>query len=110
MTVLGARRDAWAVETLKTMSGSSPLSLKVTHAHLTRARGQKLADVLKTDFRLAQHFMAGHDFFEGVRSYLIDKDEAPKWQPATLAEVTPAMVEACFGPVPGIRDWAPQAR
>lgn len=106
MTVLTARRDAWAVETAKVLKGFSPLSLKVTFAHLTRARGQKLADVLKTEFRLSQHFMAGHDFFEGVRAQLIDKDHAPKWCPAELAEVTPVMVEACFAPMPGVKDWA----
>lgn len=109
MTVLAARRDSWAVETLKALGSFSPMSLRVTFAHLTRARGQKLADVLKTEFRLSQHFMAGHDFFEGVRAQLIDKDHAPKWRPADLASVTPAMVEACFAPVPGVKDWAVQA-
>lgn len=109
MTVLGARRDTWAIETAKALRGFSPLSLKVTFAHLTRARGQKLAEVLKTEFRLVQHFMAGHDFFEGVRAFLIDKDAAPEWRPADFADITPAMVEACFAPVPGIKDWAPQS-
>ncbi|MBK8158276.1 MAG: enoyl-CoA hydratase/isomerase family protein [Rhodospirillaceae bacterium] len=108
MTVLGARRDAWAVETVKALRAFSPTSLRVTFAHLTRSRGQTLAEVLKTDFRLVQHFMAAPDFFEGVRAQLIDKDGSPKWHPADLAAVTPAMVEACFGPVPGVKDWAPQ--
>lgn len=105
-TVLGARRDTWAVETLKILRTYSPLSLKVTFAHLTRARGQSLTDVLTTEFRLSQHFMAGHDFFEGVRAQLIDKDHAPKWQPAELAAITPDMVEACFAAIPGTKDWS----
>ena len=106
MTVLGARKDAWAVETAKALRGLSPTSLKVTFAHITRARGQTLAEVLKTEFRLVQHFMAGHDFFEGVRAQLIDKDGAPKWHPADSAAVTQAMVEGHFAPVPGVKDWS----
>ena len=107
MTVLAARRDTWAVETSKVLRAMSPTALRVAHAHLTRARGQSLADVLKTEFRLVQHLMAQPDFFEGVRAQLIDKDQAPKWQPAKLAEVSRDRVDACFEPVPGIKDWAP---
>ncbi|WP_374655718.1 enoyl-CoA hydratase/isomerase family protein [Dongia sp.] len=110
VTVLAARRDPWAVETLKAMRSFSPTSLRVTFAHITRARGQDLAEVLKTEFRLVQHFMTAPDFFEGVRAQLIDKDGAPKWQPAELGAVTPEMVERYFTPVPGLKDWAPPTR
>jgi enoyl-CoA hydratase len=109
MTVLGARPGLWAKETRDTLATFSPTSLKVTFAHLTRARGKPLAEVLAADFRLAQHFMAGHDFFEGVRAHLVDKDGRPKWQPATLAEVSAAAVDGYFAAVPGVRDWAPAA-
>ena len=110
MTVLSARRDTWAVETLKALNHFSPTSLRVTFAHISRARGQDLAEVLKTEYRLVQHFMAAPDFFEGVRAQLIDKDGAPKWQPADLAGVKADSVEAYFAPVPGVKDWAPPAR
>lgn len=107
MTVLSARPGTWAQETRKVLAGFSPTSLKVTFAHLSQARGRGLAEVLAADFRLSQHFMAGHDFFEGVRAHLVDKDGAPKWQPAELAAVSPARVAACFEAVPGVKDWAP---
>jgi enoyl-CoA hydratase/carnithine racemase len=110
VTVLSARRDPWAVETMTALKGFSPTSLRVTFAHIAQSRGKDLAEVLKTDFRLVQHFMAGQDFFEGVRAQLVDKDGAPKWQPADLAGVSAAKVETYFQPVPGVKDWAPPAR
>ena len=52
----------------------SPTSLKVTFAHMRRMRGKDLADVLKEDWRISQHMMAGTEFFEGVRALLIERD------------------------------------
>ena len=40
------------------------------------------------------------DFAEGIRAQLVDKDRSPSWQPATIAQVPDAMVEACFAPAP----------
>ena len=51
------------------------------------------------DYRLACRFMEGHDFYEGVRAALIDRDHAPRWQPASLEEVSEAMVDAYFAPL-----------
>ncbi|MCH7795219.1 MAG: enoyl-CoA hydratase/isomerase family protein, partial [Proteobacteria bacterium] len=51
------------------------------------------------EFRLSQAFLARHDFHEGIRAIVIDKDNAPKWRPDTLAEVTPDLVEAHFAPL-----------
>jgi hypothetical protein len=51
------------------------------------------------EYRMSQGCMAGHDFFEGVRAVLIDKDNTPKWQPAELAGVTQDVVDRHFAPV-----------
>jgi hypothetical protein len=50
------------------------------------------------EYRLCQACMDGHDFFEGVRAVIIDKDNAPRWKPATLAEVRDAEIERAFAP------------
>ena len=51
------------------------------------------------EYRMTQHAMAAHDFYEGVRAVLIDKDQKPCWQPATLAEVGDGMVNNFFAPI-----------
>ena len=56
---------------------------------------------MRLEYRLVHRFMAGHDFREGVRALLIDKDRRPKWQPNRLEDVSEAAVEAYFAPLPG---------
>jgi len=63
------------------------------------ARTLDLRDTLKQDFRLGCRCLDGHDFYEGVRAVLIDRDQAPKWQPARLEDVSEAMVDAYFMPL-----------
>jgi enoyl-CoA hydratase len=91
----------WARETAALIRRNAPLSLKVTFRQLRQGRqAATLKEALITDFRLASRFVASRDFREGVRAALVDKDRAPLWQPATLADVTHADVDACFAPVP----------
>ena len=90
---------AWAEGVLRDLARCSPISLKVTHRHVRQAGALDLAATLVRDYRLASRFMEGHDFYEGVRAALIDRDRAPKWQPASLAEVSDAMVDAYFAPL-----------
>lgn len=78
----------------------SPTSCKVALEQLHRTRGLDLDACLRLEFRMSQHFMAGHDFYEGIRALLIDKDQTPRWRPATLAGVTEAAVAGCFAPLP----------
>jgi enoyl-CoA hydratase len=47
------------------------------------------------------------DFVEGVRAVLVDKDNAPRWDPATPEGVTEVMLEAIFAPLPAGEDWTP---
>jgi hypothetical protein len=67
---------------------------------MRRMRGKTLADVLRENWRISQHMMAGREFFEGVRARLIDRDEAPDWQPKSLSEVSEAFVNRYFEKIP----------
>jgi enoyl-CoA hydratase len=59
-------------------------------------QGFDLEDALRLEYRMTQHVTAAHDFYEGIRAVLVDKDQQPKWRPASLAEVTDTMAEAYF--------------
>jgi len=48
------------------------------------------------EYRMTQHAMAGHDFFEGIRALLVEKDNKPRWQHPSLAAVSDAEVESYF--------------
>jgi enoyl-CoA hydratase len=91
--------ETWAKGALADLQRCSPTSLKVTLRHVRTVRGADLSATLKQDFRLASRCMQGHDFYEGVRAGLIDRDQAPKWQPDSLEQVSDATVDAYFAPL-----------
>ncbi|MGE0095879.1 MAG: enoyl-CoA hydratase/isomerase family protein [Alphaproteobacteria bacterium] len=93
--------SAWAKIARAAMDEKSPMCEKVTLRQLERGAAMPFEDCMVMEFRLSQRAMAAHDFYEGVRAAVIDKDRAPKWRPASLAEVCESDVEAWFLPLPG---------
>jgi enoyl-CoA hydratase len=89
----------WAAETRAGLLLKSPTSLKITLRQLTMGRGLDIEAALTLEFRLTQHVMQNHDFYEGVRAALVDRDRQPHWRPANLAEVSDAVVDAYFDPL-----------
>jgi len=82
------------------MSKASPTSLKVTLRNVREAVSfKRLEDSFRQDFRIALAAIAGHDFVEGIRATIVDKDRDPKWRPAELEEVTPDIVDRHFDSV-----------
>ena len=82
------RGDDWALAQAATIRKMSPTSLKLTLAGLRAGRDASIEDCLINEYRMVCEIRNGHDFFEGVRAQLIDKDRNPKWSPATLEAVT----------------------
>lgn len=93
---LKADGGEWATKVLATLETKSPTSLLVTFGQIRAGAKLDFAEAMKLEFRLTNRFMRGHDFYEGVRAIIIDKDQSPKWQPATLADVKASDVEAYF--------------
>ena len=103
---LSAEGSDFALATRDALLGKSPTSMKISLELMRRGReASNLADVLLLEYRLSQACMAGHDYYEGIRAVLVDKDHSPKWQPATLAEVGDDIVAAHFA-APAHGDWS----
>jgi enoyl-CoA hydratase len=98
VTALEADGGAFATETLATLRLMSPTSLKLTLKLVRKARTASLDDCFRMDYRLSQSVLAGHDFYEGVRAQLVDKDRNPKWYPATLDAVDDSAIDSLFVP------------
>jgi len=91
----------WADQQLKALKERSPMALKVTHRQITEgSKAAEFEDVMRMEYRLARHMIRQPDFSEGVRAVVIDKDNAPEWQPATLNWVSDDMVDDIFAPLP----------
>jgi len=98
---LAADSDPWAQHTLAALAKRSPLMMAVTLEQVRRARGMSLADDLRMERDLVHHCFhlrpgAASETVEGVRALAVDKDHAPKWNPARVEDVCRADVEAFF--------------
>ena len=56
---------------------------------------------MRMEFRIVSRVIEGHDFYEGVRAVIVDKDNKPNWQPAALGDVSDAQVARHFAPLDG---------
>jgi enoyl-CoA hydratase len=99
MAALAADGGEWAARTLATLKAKAPLSLCVSFRQLREGRDLDFEAVMVMEYRLSQRFMADHDFFEGVRAIIIEKDNAPRWRHGAIADVTAAEVDAYFAPL-----------
>ena len=86
----------WARQTLGMMATRSPLMMAVTARQLQRGRAMDLADCFRMELGMVRHCFQQGDFMEGVRALLIDKDNAPRWNPARIEDVTEEMIAAFF--------------
>jgi enoyl-CoA hydratase len=98
----------WARAQLGVLATKSPQTLKVAFRQLAEgARMTTFADNMRMEFRVAARVVQRHDFLEGVRAVIVDKDNAPRWNPASLADMTPAMLDEIFAPLPADQEWSP---
>ena len=108
LAALHAEDTDWARATLALLAAKSPQVCKVALRQL--ATGATLPDFaanMAMEYRIASRVLVRPDFAEGVRAVIVDKDNAPKWNPATPEGVTEAMLDAIFAPLPANEEWTP---
>ncbi|TAG02037.1 MAG: enoyl-CoA hydratase/isomerase family protein [Betaproteobacteria bacterium] len=94
-----AAGDPYFSSAAKNLLQGSPTAAHVSFEYLRRSKDRTVDDVLALDLILAKQFQRHHDFTEGVRALLIDKDKAPKWSPASWADVSPTLIRAHFSAI-----------
>jgi enoyl-CoA hydratase len=100
IAALGNEDSAWSQEILEVLSHKSPTSLKVALRTFRLARlSAGLRACLDREYRFASRVLDEHDFYEGVRAVVIDKDQAPIWRPATIEDVGTEIVERHLAPL-----------
>jgi enoyl-CoA hydratase len=101
LSALHREGSEWARATADGLRQKSPTALKVGFRQLRQAAALDFDAAMIVEYRLARHFMGAHDFFEGVRAAVIDKDRKPVWRPSSLAEVTADLIDSYFVPAEG---------
>jgi enoyl-CoA hydratase len=100
----------WAAKELATLRIKSPQACKVALRQLHDSLAcADFAENMVMEHRIAARVINLPDFAEGVRAVIVDKDNTPKWNPATPEGVTDAMIEAIFAPLGEGKEWQPLA-
>lgn len=89
----------WAEEQLVTIRSKSPTSTRIAFRQIREGASLSFEDCMRLEYRLARYCMTHPDFYEGVRAVILDKDNAPKWSPATLDEASEDFVAEAFAPL-----------
>jgi len=90
----------WAQKQADIVKQKSPTSLKICHRQLRDGLTLDFNACMRLEYRIVNRIFTGHDFFEGTRAVVIDKDMAPNWQPASLGAVRNDEINAYYDPLP----------
>ena len=108
LAALAADRSEWAAKELTAVAAKCPATAKVALRQFAESAAKTdFAAEMALEYRLAARMIMRPDFAEGVRAVLIDKDDAPRWEPATAEGVTGPMLDAIFAPLPAGQEWTP---
>ena len=103
-----ATGGGWARAQAAILERKCPTTLKVALRLIREgARRTSFAEEMAVEYRLALRMTRRHDFIDGVRAVIVDKDNAPRWDPPDLAGVTDAMLDELFAPLPPGEEWTP---
>jgi enoyl-CoA hydratase/carnithine racemase len=105
---LAADGGDFARETLATLATKSPQTMKVSLRLLKDGAAMaSFADEMVQEYAVGTRVVQRHDFLEGVRAVIVDKDNAPRWDPATPEGVSDHVIDRIFAPLPAGEAWTP---
>ena len=105
---LQAAGSDWARDQLRVMGTKSPQTLKVAFRQLQLGgQAKSFAENMAMEYRIGARVVQRHDFAEGVRAVIVEKDNQPRWEPATLEGVSGAMLDAIFAPLTSAEECTP---
>lgn len=105
---LEADPGEWAQAQLATLRTKSPQTMKVSLRLLHEgAMMPTFEDEMRQEYAVGAHVVQRHDFLEGVRAVIVDKDNAPRWDPPTPEGVTDHVIDQIFAPLPDGEAWTP---
>jgi enoyl-CoA hydratase len=105
---LEADSGEWAQQQLALLRTKSPQTMKVSLRLLHEgATMPTFEDEMRQEYAVGAHVVQRHDFLEGVRAVIVDKDNAPAWNPATPEGVTDHIIDQIFAPLPDGEAWTP---
>lgn len=93
----GGEQGEFAQKQIDTIRTKSPLSVKIALEQMRRGGEMTFNECMRTEYRIVNRVARGHDFYEGVRAIVVDKDNKPDWRPAS--EATEVVVLEHFEPV-----------
>lgn len=105
---LDADDGEWAMRESATLRSKSPQTCKVALRQLAESLTcGDFAENMAMEYRIASRVIVRPDFAEGVRAVIVDKDNAPQWNPETPGDVTDEYLDAIFAPLPATEEWKP---
>lgn len=108
LAALEADGGEWAEKELATLHGKSPQTCKVALRQLKEGgEMHDFAAQMTQEYAIGSRVVQMHDFIEGVRALIVDKDNSPKWDPPTPEAVTDDWIDAIFAPLPENEKWTP---
>jgi enoyl-CoA hydratase len=108
LAALESDKGEWAAKELAALRTKSPQTCKVALRQLADSLGlPDFAANMVMEYRIGSRVLTRPDFAEGVRAVIVEKDNAPKWNPATAEDVGDDLIAAIFAPLPAEEEWKP---
>ncbi|PZQ57848.1 MAG: enoyl-CoA hydratase [Phenylobacterium zucineum] len=108
LAALEAAGTDWAAEQSKVLATKSPQTMKVAFRQLQLGgKATTFAANMAMEYRIGARVVQRHDFLEGVRAVIVEKDNAPKWSPPRAQDVDAATLDAIFAALPADEEWSP---